>query len=282
MITLTWQDGAPVSVNSPDDNDALTFLLTNTGNGQEAYSLTRNNAIGGGNYNPQNATAGSIYLETNGVPGLQIGLDTPYNAGVNDPDLAANTSQVIYILSKTPNLLANGSTGNVQLKAASDTKNATTSAAGKAPGTTIAGAGTGGIDAVVGMHSAEAQATGSYILSGLSVNVTKTVTCNPAPVDCSKAATGTVLNYQLQIILSGAGTATGLVVTDPMPTNVTYLANSIAVGGTPKTDALDADDTQFTPIAIPAMQALANSVVVNLSNQPAPNTFLITFRATIN
>ena len=44
-VVLTWQDGTPVAVNSPDAAKALTFVLTNTGNGTEAFGLARNLGI---------------------------------------------------------------------------------------------------------------------------------------------------------------------------------------------------------------------------------------------
>ncbi len=273
-LTLTWQDGAPVSVNSPDVNKALTFLLTNTGNGQEAFSLSRNNTLAGDNYNPNNGTAGSIFLESNGIPGLQIGVggDTLYVPGVNDPNLAPDASQIIYVESDTPSGLGNGNTGNVQLSAASST----VGAAGAAAGTGLVGLGTGGVTAVVGTNQAQAQRIGSYIVSGLTVNVLKSRTCSPAaplPADsCSLAKTGTLITYQLQVTLAGAGTATGLVITDPIPANLTYVPNSTTVGGSPRTDAIDADNVQFS----------ANTVSVNLGNPSAPSAFTITFNATIN
>ena len=51
-VTLVWQDAANVAVGSPDSNRALSFPLTNTGNGPETFSLARNNAIAGDNYDP--------------------------------------------------------------------------------------------------------------------------------------------------------------------------------------------------------------------------------------
>jgi uncharacterized repeat protein (TIGR01451 family) len=269
-LTLTWQDGAPVSVNSPDVNDALTYLLTNTGNGQEAFLLTRNNTIAGDNYNPLNGSIGSVYLENGLSAGFQAtgpNADTLYIAGVNNPDLAPDASQIIYVISNTPNTLSNGNTGRVQLQAASTTAGAPNST----PGTTLAGLGTSGVDAVVGGNSAQAQTIGSYIVSGLSVNVSKTATCSPAPLDCSAAATNTVVNYQLQINLTGAGIANNLVITDPLPANLTYVPNSIKVGSTAKTDAADADNSQFS----------SNTISVNLGNPVAPASFVITFSATI-
>jgi uncharacterized repeat protein (TIGR01451 family) len=269
-LTLTWQDGAPVSVNSPDVNDALTYLLTNTGNGQEAFILTRNNAIAGDNFDPLNGSIGSLYLENGLSAGFQASgpnADTLYVAGVNDPDLAPDASQIVYLISNTPNALSNGNTGRTQLKAASTT----VGAANAALGTTLTGLGTSGVDAVVGANSAVAQQIGNYIVSGLSVNVSKTATCSPAPLNCSGALSGTVINYQLQITLTGAGTASNLVITDPLPSKLSYVPNSIKVGGTPKTDSADSDNGQFS----------SNTLSVNLGNPVAPASFVITFSATI-
>ena len=78
-VILQWQDLSPVSVNSPDITDALTFLLTNTGNGSETFTLTRNNSPSvSDQYDPLNS-ATAIYVESNGTPGLQTG------AGVRIP-----------------------------------------------------------------------------------------------------------------------------------------------------------------------------------------------------
>ena len=270
-LVLTWQDGSPVAVNSPDVNDALTYILTNTGNGQEAFLLTRNNAIAGDNFDPLNGTAGSIYIEN----GLNVGFqatgpnaDIPYIAGVNDPNLAPDASQILYLVSNMPNALNNGNTGRVQLIAAATT----VGAANATPGTTLTALGAGGVDAVVGSNRAQTQTVGSYIVSGLSVNVSKTATCNPTPLDCGNAASGTVINYQLLISLNGTGLANNLVITDPLPSNLSYVPNSLKVGGAPKTDASDSDNSQFS----------SNTISVNLGNPVAPASFVITFSATVD
>ena len=62
-VVLTWQDGTPVPVNSPEAGKALTFVLTNTGNGAETFGLARNNVIAGDQFDPANAAAGAIYFE---------------------------------------------------------------------------------------------------------------------------------------------------------------------------------------------------------------------------
>lgn len=273
--TLTWQDGGPVSVNAPGANDALTFLLTNSGNGQEAFSLTRTNGpapLPSGNYTPADGSIGSIYLEN----GLQAGFqpsgpnaDTAYAPGVNDPNLAPNAGQIIYVISNTPNAAANAR-GDVLLTAASRTAGA----AGAAPGTSFAGLGQGGSFAVVGGGRGQAGATGSYVVSGLALVVNKAIASTLDPSGGATLAPGSVITYQIAVTLSGTGTATNVVITDPLPANTSYVPNSITVDGAAQTDAADSDKAQF----INATQ----TVSVSLGNVAAPANIVITFRATIN
>lgn len=111
--TLAWQNGTPVSVDSPGANDALAFLLSNSSNGTEASGLTRTNGpppLPAGNHTPQNGSIGSIYLETDGTPSFQP-TDTPYAPGVNAPNLAPDVEQILYVISNAP--------GEVRLSAAS-------------------------------------------------------------------------------------------------------------------------------------------------------------------
>ena len=270
-LTLTWQDGAPVSVSSPDTNDALTFLLTSTGNGPEAFSLARNNALPGDNYNPANGSAGTIFMENGLAPGFQStgpNADTLYIPGGNDPNLAAGSSQIVYVVSNTPGALTNGNTGLMRLDAAS----LTPGAPGAVPGTGLPGLGQGGVTAVVGITQARAQSTGSYLVSGMSVVVAKSVLSVLDPRGGTDLMPGAILTYRIQVTLSGAGTADNLVISDPLPVEVTYAPNSITVGGIPRTDTTDADNAQFA----------VNTLTVSLGNIPAPASFTIEFRAALN
>lgn len=288
---LTWQDALPVPVNTPGLNAVLTFLLTNTGNGQEVFSLARSNApapipatnhvpVNSVLYDPANTPTGAIFLETNGVPGFQPGLDTPYTPGANDPNLAPATalapagSQIIYIVSDTPALVGNGSKGDVLLTASAKT----VGAAGALPGTALPGLGDLGSIAVVGKNRAQSQAAGSYITSGLSVVVTKTVTNVLDPNGGAVLMPGSVVTYQLAVALAGAGTATGLVINDPLPVDMTYVPASMTLAGIALTDVADADQGQFI--------AASNSVSVALgdliSTVIVPVNAVITLRAKIN
>jgi uncharacterized repeat protein (TIGR01451 family) len=267
---LTWQDAAPVSVNTPGVNDALTFVLTNGGNGNEAFSLSRTNGpvpIPPTNYIPLNGTAGSIFLENNLQAGFQAtgpNADTAYVSGTNDPNLAPDASQIIYVNSDTP-AVASNIQGEVRLDIAS----LTPGAAGAPPGTSIV---QGPIFAVVGTNGAQASSTGSYLTGGLGVSVAKSVLNVLDPNGGSVVMPGSILTYQLLVTLSGSGTASNLDITDPIPAETTYLPNSIIVDSAAKTDAADADNAQFIP----------STVSVSLGNVAAPASHVITFRATIN
>jgi uncharacterized repeat protein (TIGR01451 family) len=273
LPVLTWQDAAAVSVNSPGINDALTFLLTNGGNGPEVYGLARTNGplpLPAGNYTPKDGSSGSIYFENGLLAGFQAvgpNADTAYVPGVNDPTLAPDAGQIIYVISDTPNV-ANNLHGDVRLTATS----LTAGAAGAAPGTSLAGSGQGGVYAVVGTSSAQASATGSYVTNGLGLVVNKSVTGVLDPRGTAVVMPGAVMTYQIEVVLSGAGTASNLMISDPLPADITYVPGSIVVSGTPRTDAADADNAQFA----------ANTVSVSLGNVAAPANVVITFRATIN
>lgn len=271
--TLTWQDASSVAVNSPGTNDVLTFLLTNSGNGQEAFRLTRTNGplpLPAGNYTPLDGSIGPIFLENGLMAGFQASgpnADAVYVSGMNDPDLAPNASQLIYVISDTPTLASN-TQGEVRLAAAS----LTAGAAGTVPGTVLAGLGQGGVFAVVGTGSAQASATGSYITNGLGLAVAKTVASIADPAGTAVPMPGAVLTYRIVATLSGTGTAANLVINDPLPAEVSYVAGSIKVDGIAKTDAMDADNAQFTP----------NTISVSLGDVAAPANVVITFRASIN
>jgi uncharacterized repeat protein (TIGR01451 family) len=270
-VTLTWQDATAVSVNSPDTNSTLTFLLTNTGNGPETLSLARSNAVAGDNYDPLNGSAGALFLESGLQSGFQASgpnADIAYVPGSNDPTLAAGASRIVYVLSNTPGALAAGNTGNVLVTAASTLPGA----AGAAPGTTLAGQGPSGIDAVVGTGRAQASQTGSYIVGGVGVSVAKTVVAVVDPQGGSSITSGAVLTYRIVVNATGAGIAQNLGVADPIPANTSYLANSITVDGVARTDAADGDNAEFSGGAVRA----------RFGDTAAPASHTIQFRVTIN
>ncbi len=272
-VTLTLQAAAPVSVNSPDVGRAITVLLTNTGNGSEAFSLTRNNALAGDQFNPANAAAGAIFLENGLQPGFQAtgpNADTPYVPGVNDPVLAADETRTIHVVSDIPAGVALGGLGNVGITASS----LTPGASGAVPGTGLPGAGTGGVIAVVGGSQATSTVIGSYIVSGFAVAIAKSVLLVQDPKGGNLIMPGSVLTYRLVLSVTGAGTANNLTVSDPLPLETTFIAGSIKVNGVTRTDAVDADNADYTPAT--------RTVSARFGNTLSPATQTVDFQVTVN
>lgn len=274
-VSLIAQDAAPVAVNSPDTNRALTMLLTNIGNGSENFSLIRNNSLPGNQFDPVTATIGGIFLESGAQTGFQASgsnADTLYISGSNDPVLAANASLVVYVVSDMPSSLALGSTGQSSLNVVS----LTAGAAGATPGTTLTGLGVGGVDALVGATGAIASTTSSYQVGGLAVSVSPSVALIQDPQGRTGSTAiimpGTVLTYSVTLRVSGNGTANNLAFNDPLPAETSFVPNSITVNGATRTDAVDADNADFT----------SNTINVIFSNTAAPVTHVITFRVTVN
>ena len=268
---LTAQNSGPLSVMAPDTGKALTFALTNTGNGTETFRLTRNNAVEGDAFDPINPPEGSIYLENGAQPGFQAtgpNADTVYVPGTNDPTLLADATQIIYVVSNIPASLANGALGNLTLTASSTTPGA----AGAAVGTRLVGAGQNGVDAMVGSARGRSSAAGAYLVSSVSLAVTKTVVSVLDPRGGTLVMPGTILTYRIALALTGIGVAELLQLSDPLPAETTYVPGSLLVNGAPRTDAQDNDNASF-----------ASGVVrATFGNTVAPANHVIEFKVTVN
>jgi uncharacterized repeat protein (TIGR01451 family) len=89
-----------------------------------------------------------------------------------------------------------------------------------------------------GKHSA----TGAFGVSvgALNVNLNKTV----AILDQwggNLAIPGATLRYTIAASIKGGGTANNVVISDPLPANTTYTANSLRLNNTALTDIADTD-----------------------------------------
>ncbi len=262
------------AVNSPDSGRALAFLLTNTGNGSEAFSFLRNNVVAGDQFDPVSA-ASAIYIESGAQTGFQAtgpNADTIYTLGTNEPILPAETTRIIYVVSNIPAGQPIGALGYASLIASA----ATAGAANANPGTTLPGLGQGVgnvvVDAVVGGSRARVAAQGSYLVSGLAVVVNKTMLSVKDPLGGTLVMPGSVLTYRVVLSLTGVGIAENLALADPLAVNTTYVPASLFVEGGARTDALDADNGSFA----------SGAVSVVFGNTAAPATRTVEFKATVN
>lgn len=298
---------APINVNTPDSNKALLFTVTNVGNAPEAYTLTPNLNPGApvvDQFNPLPGSAGQLFVDVNGNGQLDIGVDTLISGPVTiNPDV---TLQVL-LVSNMPSGLANGNLGVVTLTAASTTPGAIVAGVGAPPGTVLSNGGTPsvggpGIDAVIGVgrngaadSGADDSANGTYLVGTVAVSIAKTIIavtsplgvttsgCNVAspPAACTTFVPGTIVQYQLTVTVAGSGTAQAVQVTDDIPANTTYVANSIRFNTAARTDQADADNASCAACgnAAGTVTVIIGDVVVPAGS---PATYLVDYKVSIN
>jgi uncharacterized repeat protein (TIGR01451 family) len=264
-MTVTWEDGGNVQVTSPATGEVLQFQLTNTGNGSETFALATLDTVGGGDFDP---SAGAVWMESGLQAGLQttgVNADIQHNSGVNDPPLAADENLIVYVVSDIPGSLVDTNTGNVQITMTSATPGASTASLGDVLGT----------GEIVGVTNASYSFTGTYIVSSVTVTLSKVLTGTVDPFGGSAYVPGAILSYRITVNVAGTGTAEALVITDLLPGDTTYVSNSIQVDTVPHTDALDGDASDFG-------NTTANTVTVDFGDTPAPDSYDIDFKVTIN
>ena len=255
-----------VPVSAGDTNKPIVYRVTNTGNGPETFRLVMNSVLGGDDFDPVAATP-SIYFDTDASGDLSPG-DTPYVVGTNDPALAADAFVTVLVVNDIPGTVVDGNLGFSRLTA--DARTGT-----GAPGTTFAGQGANGTDAVVGTSGAAANATGQYLVSGVAVNAVKSQTvvdqfggARPVP--------GARINYTVVVSATGTGTAITPVFSDNIPVNTTYVPGTLQLNAAALTDAADVDAGDY--LATPAARVRVTLGNLNL----ASGSQTITFAVTIN
>ncbi len=273
-VVVTWQDGSNVAVNTPHADAVLTFQITNTGNGPEDFQVSGIFNVSGDDFDPSPALPTTLWRESNSTIGLQtsgVSPDAPLAMG-GTVSLNADAAAIIYVLSDIPGSLADTQVGHVALTADA----AMPGAGGAAAGTVLTGAGVGG-DAIVGSTNADGNAQGSYEVSAPQVDLTKSIAQIVDPYGGSQPYTSARITYRIQVDVTGSGMAEGLVITDVIPVNTTYVAGSITLDGVSQTDPDDAptDNSDFNVSAL-------NAVTVTLGDTAAPATRLIEFSVTID
>lgn len=260
-VVVTSSDPGPVAAANGDVAKALTFQVTNAGNGPEAFVLSSLSAIGGDDFDP---TVSGIVIDSNGNGALDPGVDSLYVPGANDPVLAPDASVTVFLLSTMPAAAANGARGTGRLTATALTGSGVA-------GTLFAGLGQGGGDAIVGATTARAQADGVYALASVSVAFVKSATVLD-PFGGSRAVPGSVISYSLASALTGSGAISNLKLADAVPAGTTYQAGSLTLNGSVLTDGADADGGAFA----------ANAVSVTVPNATAGSTYIVIFKVKIN
>jgi uncharacterized repeat protein (TIGR01451 family) len=238
-VSVAWSDPSDVAAPAGGIGQRLKFTVTNGGNGTESFTLGTIANGGGDDFDP---SAVSIVLDSNSNGAYDAGVDTLYSSGSNDPQLDPDQSITVFVLSTIPAAAGDGQRGRVDLTAVAKTGSG-------APGSSFAGQGQGGGDAVVGATGGDSEDDGYYRVAKASVAFVKSAAVADA-FGGTSATPGSTITYTLAATVSGTGSLANLRVSDPLPAGTTYQAGSLTLEGAPLTDAADADAGSFTGTAI--------------------------------
>ena len=236
--------GVAIPVVPGASTQVATFTVTNNSNSPLDFSLAANQPVGGtylGLTDNFDATGCIVRVESNPVPdGYQAAMDI----GTFVDELAADGTATVYVVCSIPGGQVNGDAAIVGLTATArgtfntlgyiatpGALNPTTPANAVATGTSIGilladPAGSEGDGPGDAKHSARDVYS---VVSGVNVTLTKTVPSIVDPNGTSVVMPNAVLTYQIDVDLTGSGTADNLVITDPLPANTTYSTNSITI-----------------------------------------------------
>ena len=258
-VTVTSRDSGPVS--AAPGSAVLTFELTNTGNGPEAYTLTANPAVAGNDFD---TTVNGLAVDTNGNGVYDPGVDQMLTGPATTAAIAADASLTVFVLVTIPGGVADGDQSDVSLLAEAVTGTG-------APGTAFAGQGAGGGNAIVGSTGANATATGSLSVGITDVDLIKSATVRD-PFGGTGIVPGATITYAIRAEVRGSGSVSDLVVTDAAPADTTYVAGSLKLDGATLTDAADADAGRFG----------TSGISVDLGTVSGGSRRTVTFQVTID
>jgi hypothetical protein len=244
-VAVAWTDGTNVIVTTPDTvGEVASFDISTTGNGSETFFLAVDNASPvTDDFQFILPADVEVFIENGVTPGFQVGQDTPYIAGVNDPIIAGESTQTVYLRSKIQGGLTDGDEGHLTVTATSLTvfDNA---APGSLAGTSLGGFGDGGVDAIMGSSLGVASANAIYQVSSVDVTLDKIILLAVDPYGGSTYVPGTEVTYQITVGVTG-GTAQALAISDPIPANTTYKDDTLFLNGGILTEESDVDAGDF-------------------------------------
>ena len=258
-VTVTSLDPGPIGT-APGE-EVLTFEITNTGNGPEAFELTANPSVAGNDFD---TTIDSIAVDTNGNGVYDPGVDTILTGPETTPVLAEDENITVFVITTVPAGVTDGQASDVELTAEAVTGTGT-------PGTTFAGQGVDGVDAIVGLTGADDSAIGSLISGITTVDLVKAVSVVD-PFGGTSSVPGSTVTFTLTANVTGSGSVDDLVITDAVPADTTYLPGTLTLDGAPLTDN-SGDD---------AGEASATGISVDLGTVAAGTSRAVTFDVSID
>jgi len=105
----------------------------------------------------------------------------------------------------------------------------------------------------------------------LTTTVSSAVLTLTKSADQTSAAPGANIQYTITYRNGGSGAAQNVVITDAIPAQVNYVANSVTLNASPKTDAADSDEVTVS----------SSTITITLGNLAAGAQGTITFRVQV-
>lgn len=240
----------------------LTFEITNQGNGPEAFSLTANPVVAGNDFD---TTVVGIAIDTNGNGTYEPGVDELLTGPETTPVLEADENLTAFVIVTVPDGATDGQESVVELTAEAVTGTGV-------PGTSFAGQGVEGGDAIVGATGADDSATGSLVVGITTAALSKSVSIVD-PFGGSGIVPGSIATFTIVATVSGSGTVDALVVTDAIPAGTTYSASTLRLEGNLLSDASGDDAGEASQ---------ATGIRVDLGTVAGGTNQTITFDVTID
>lgn len=294
-LTVIDLDGATTNVVPGQNGAVTTFRLTNTSNETLDFALAATQPTGGagahsGPADNFDVAAVPIYRDTNGNNTYDAGTDTLVTYA---DELAADASVVLFVVADIPAGRANNDRAVVQLRATAREGGAAGSLGATITQTT--GANTAVKDTVFadtagvndGARDGAYSAADDYTVQSATLAITKSSRVVSDPVNATtnpKLIPGAVVEYCIAVANSGSVAATSVAITDPVPSQLTFLGTGqtyslsngpIALNGTVSGGTCNADGTAGGSIA-------GSTVSGTLATVAAGATRTLVFRATVN
>lgn len=223
-VAVAGLDTSAVSVTS--NAVILSYSVTNSGNGDDRFHLSADLVASG------NVTILEVSYDSNNS-GVYDDGDTVVANGAASSLVVPDAALKVFVKVGLPAGATDEQASEVRLTATSVIGTGT-------PGTVIAGAGVGGVDAVVGSSNATSNDTNSIIASLASVTLEKSAAIAD-PFGGTSPLPGATVTYTIVAKVTGTGTAEGVRVVDIIPTGTSYVAGSLQLDGSALSDAADID-----------------------------------------
>ena len=244
-----WQDSSAVEVSEGEKNRVLTFVVANEGNGDDNISLS-------------GAYDGSEFAQED----IRVFVDSNMNGVFDSNDTQTHTLKVgadenvtLFIVSNTPKSVD----GNISKEALSVVSNSINSNGADEKEK---------VDTVI--RKAKSKSVGVYKLRDYHLISKKSAKIIGGD---GGLHTGSIVEYSINVKVDGGkGEFDNVVVTDNIPTNCTYLPNSIIVNGVNKSDNNDSDNATFNNNTI----IVKIGKVSNINN--TKNNYKISFKVQVN